>query len=325
MLLLGLALMTACGSWPSEQMGLSVATKSAQAQSTPEARPSGETAMQPKTLAKAVDSRSHEQILQALSQAQIIYLGETHDSVADHQAQLAIIQALVGQGKELAIAFEMFQRPFQPVLDRYRAGEIDSDTLAQESEYHQRWGFDWSLYEPILSYGKAQNLPLLAANTPQEITRQVASQGLESLDAAALAQIPPLDEIYRNNVDYRSFVAQAFVGFHGHGGPHGDSHSGAGAMEPEAMKEAFERFFSAQVLWDETMAETVARYHRDHPETTIVVLAGQGHVIYGWGIPDRVARRLGPNLKQATVLLNPAAEMSNAGEGKIADYFWFSQ
>jgi uncharacterized iron-regulated protein len=322
MLILSLALITACSGLPSEEKGLlSMGTESAQA--APETIQAGADSADRKAVTTAVKSSSHDESLQALSQAQIIYLGETHDSVADHQAQLEIIQALVGQGKTVAIAFEMFQRPFQPVLDRYSAGEIDAASLVKESEYNERWGFDWSLYEPIVSYGKAQNIPLLAANTPQEITRQVASQGLDSLDTQALAQIPPLDEIYRDNVDYRSFVAQAFVGFHGHGSPHGDPH-GAGAMEPEAMKEAFERFFSAQVLWDETMAETVANYHRDHPETTIVVLAGQGHVIHGWGIPDRVARRISPDLKQATVLLNPSAEMARSGEGNIADYFWFS-
>jgi uncharacterized iron-regulated protein len=275
----------------------------------------GETAVQNPVVANS----RHAAILKALSQAQIIYLGETHDSVADHQAQLQIIQALVGQGKRVAIAFEMFQRPFQPVLDRYSAGEIDSATLVKDSQYNERWGFDWSLYEPIVSYGKAQNLPLLAANTPQEITRQVARQGLESLDTLAMAQIPPLNEIDRSNQDYRNFVAQAFSGFHGHGNPHGTA-----TQDPEQMQQSFERFFSAQLLWDETMAETVANYHRKHPDQTIVVLAGQGHIIHGWGIPERVVRRLGPDLKQASVLLNPTQELARDGEGQIADYFWFS-
>lgn len=266
------------------------------------------------------------EILQALGQAQVIYLGETHDSLADHQAQLAIIEALVEQGKSVAIAFEMFQRPFQSVLDDYAGGKIDEATLRRESEYDERWGFDWELYAPILRYGKAQSLPLLAANTPREITRQVARQGLDSLDTQARSQIPPFAEIRRDNEDYRAFVAQAFLGFHGHGG-HGTS--GAGDVDPGRMKQAFERFFAAQVLWDETMAETVATYLRANPNRTVVVLAGQGHVIYGWGIPSRVARRLAAEqdseLRQVTVLLNPSDEMRQVGEGAIADYFWLSQ
>lgn len=269
----------------------------------------------------AIEASDRATILKALGDSQVIYLGERHDSEQDHQAQLEIIQALVEQGgaegKKVAIAFEMFQRPFQSVLDDYSAGKIDAETLRRESEYDERWGFDWALYEPIISYGKAQGLPMLAANTPREITRQVARQGFESLDEAALAQIPPITEINRDNVEYRSFVASVFMGHHGHGGASGE-------MDPEAMAVAFERFFSAQVLWDETMAETVANFAQENPDHTVVVLAGQGHVMHGWGIPDRVARRLGSNLEQTTVLLNPSETMAQGGEGVIADYFWFS-
>ncbi len=276
-----------------------------------------------KTGAAAVGGEASDRatILKALSESRVVYLGERHDSELDHQAQLEIIQALVAQGEadgeKVAIAFEMFQRPFQSVLDDYSAGKIDADSLRRDSEYDERWGFDWALYEPIISYGKAQGLPLLAANTPQELTRQVAREGFESLDDEALAQIPPLEEINRDNVEYRSWVASVFVGHHGHG--HASKN-----MDPEAMDAAFERFFSAQVLWDETMAETVAEFAQNNPDHTVVVLAGQGHIMHGWGIPDRVARRLGSDLKHTTVLLNPSETMAQGGEGGIADYFWLS-
>ncbi len=273
----------------------------------------------------AIEASDHATILKALGESQVIYLGERHDSKRDHQAQLEIIQALVeqgeGEGKKVAIAFEMFQRPFQSVLDNYSAGKIDGDALRRDSEYDKRWGFDWALYEPIIRYGKTQGLPMLAANTPQEITRQVARQGFESLDESALAQIPAVGEINRDNVEYRNFVASVFLGHHGHGGGHGEA---AGGMDPDALEAAFERFFSAQVLWDETMAETVADFAQKKPDHTVIVLAGQGHVMHGWGIPDRVARRLGSDLKHSTVLLNPSETMAQNGEGSIADYFWLS-
>ncbi len=271
--------------------------------------------------AVVIEASDRATILKALETSQVVYLGERHDSELDHQAQLEIIQALVEQGetngKKVAIAFEMFQRPFQSVLDDYSADKIDADQLRRDSEYDDRWGFDWALYEPIISYGKAQALPMLAANTPQEITRQVARQGFEGLDEAALAQIPPVAEISRENEEYRGFVANVFMGHHGHG------HASEG-MDPEAMEAAFERFFSAQVLWDESMAETIAEFAKENPDYTVIVLAGQGHIMHGWGIPDRVARRLGSALQQTTVLLNPSETMAQGGEGDIADYFWIS-
>ncbi|NJN62127.1 MAG: ChaN family lipoprotein [Coleofasciculaceae cyanobacterium RL_1_1] len=54
----------------------------------------------------------------------------------------------------------------------------------------------------------------------------------------------------------------------------------------------FDRFFAAQVLWDETMAEAIAQAYRDDPDRQIIVLAGRGHIAYNFGIPSRVQRRV---------------------------------
>lgn len=258
--------------------------------------------------------------LAAIASARIIYLGETHDQVADHQAQLQIIRNLVDQGKSVAISLEMFQRPFQPILDQYLAGEIDLEQLHLQSEYDKRWGFPWELYSPILEYAKAEGLPLIAANTPQEVTRKVARQGLASLAGDELKWIPPLDEINVKSQDYRTFVKHVFDSFHGHGG-HGSSSSGEG----KDSETAFNNFFAAQVLWDETMADAVTTFVQANPDHTVVMLAGQGHVIYGYGIPSRVQRRLGADVSQVSILLNPSEQFRNEGAGKIADHFWLSE
>ena len=65
-----------------------------------------------------------------------------------------------------------------------------------------------------------------------------------------------------------------------------------------------DNFFAAQVLWDETMAEAIAFYYHDYPQSQIVVLVGKAHVMYDYAIPDRVDRRINdPAFKQTTLLL----------------------
>ena len=91
-------------------------------------------------------------------------------------------------------------------------------------------------------------------------------------------------------------------GGHGHSGP------------------SFENFFAAQVLWDETMAESVADYVMASPDTQVIVLAGEGHVVFDFGIPSRVQRRLGDDLVAYSVLLNPTATTP-----ELADFFWISE
>jgi uncharacterized iron-regulated protein len=88
------------------------------------------------------------EVLQELVRVNVIYLGETHDSPEDHQAQLEIIQELYRRNRKIAIAMEMFQRPYQGVLDRYLAGKITETQLIEQSEYEKRWGFSWEYYAP---------------------------------------------------------------------------------------------------------------------------------------------------------------------------------
>ena len=250
-----------------------------------------------------VPEQSHQEILTVLKQADVIYLGETHTDVADHIAQLEIITEMHQSLGNIAIGLEMFQRPFQSVLDQYIAGEITEADLIEQSEYETRWGFDWELYAPIIRFAQTNQIPLIALNTPREITKKVARQGLASLTGPDLEHIPPLDEIDTSDENYQAMLAQVV----GHHGGHGNSGP------------SFENFFAAQVLWDETMAEAVADFVTASPDTQVIVLAGEGHIVYDFGIPSRVKRRLGENFVGQSVLLNPTST-----QPELADFFWIS-
>jgi uncharacterized iron-regulated protein len=268
-------------------------------------------------IAQQVLSPSHptrsyttQTFLQTLAQHSVVYLGETHDHPPDHDAQLQIIQALYQQNPHLAIGMEMFQRPFQDVLDQYLAGEISEAELRQWSQYDRRWGFPWAYYAPILRFAQDHQIPVLALNTPTEITHKVSLKGLNALTSEERQWIPPFSEIRLDNAQYRQFLYPIYANFH---------HEASSSSD-------FEQFFLSQVLWDETMAERITHFLLAHPDAQVVVLAGQGHIVYGYGIPSRVARRLEGTmpLSQALVLLNPSTEFQ-VGDGAIADYFWFSE
>jgi uncharacterized iron-regulated protein len=247
-----------------------------------------------------------------LQNANVVYLGETHDSAADHQAQQQIVQALYDRKPQLAIGLEMVQRPYQPVLDRYLAGDITLDELRRLSDYDQRWGFPWEYYAPILQFAQAHGLPVVALNTPTEVTRQVARAGLESLTPEQFEWIPPLDEISTENDAYRQMIQPIYEEIH-------QGRTGSGA--------SFEYFMQAQVLWDETMAEAIAQFVQANPDRLLIVLVGQGHLVYDYGIPDRVERRLQTmaDFSQQTLLLNPLDDLQSESDAAIADWFWLSE
>jgi uncharacterized iron-regulated protein len=257
-------------------------------------------------------------VLTDLAKAKVVYLGETHDAVADHQGQLQIIQALFQQNQQhqneqMAIALEMFQRPYQPLLDQYLAGKITELELQERSEYDQRWGFPWEYYAPILRFAKAHQLPLIALNVPTEITRKVAKEGLEALTATDRQWIPPESEIRTDNAAYRQMIQAIYEEIH----------------QGRSVSSSFDRFFLAQVLWDETMAQVVTDFLQIQPNRQVIVLAGDGHLVYGYGIPSRVARRM-DGIVQRSVIVNPDEDMESEGvissrnlKG-IVDYFWLS-
>ena len=229
--------------------------------------------------------------IEQIKQNDVIYLGENHDRLAHHQQQLDVIAQLEHNSvNDLAIALEMFQRPFQPILDRYLKGEIDEIQLRQQSEYDTRWGFDWEFYAPILRFAKANQIPVIALNTPQEITTKVAKQGINNLEGSDFRYIPPLADIDLSNQEYRQRLVDIY-----------QQH----VKEGQGNSQDADNFFAAQVLWDETMAEAIARYYQNHPQTQIVVLVGKAHVMYDYAIPDRVDRRIDdPSFMQTTILLD---------------------
>ena len=216
-------------------------------------------------------ARTLEELAAWLDGVEVVYVGEHHDRAADHEVERAVIEALASRPGALWIGMEMFQRPFQPALDAYVEGEIDEPTLLARTEWAERWGMDFAAYRPILEFARAHRLRVVALNARREVSRAIARDGLAGLDPALRAELPELD---LTDAAHRARVEAALAGH--------------GAMDPARL----EHFYEAQVVWDETMADTVAAALSgpDAP-ARLVVLAGRMHVEAGNGIPRRAARR----------------------------------
>jgi len=248
---------------------------------------------------------TEEELLADLERGRVIYIGEVHDEAADHAVQYRLMRLLYDRHPSLAVGMEMFQYPFQPVLDDWTAGRLDETNLRRRSEWDRRWGFDYAHYRPILDWTRNRAIPVLALNAPTEVTRTVASEGLEGLSEAQRAGLPPLD---RSNEAHRTMVVEA-LGEHSHGDD-----------DPLAL----ERYYTAQVVWDETMAERVAEAtERADAPSRLVVLAGAMHVRAGLGIPSRAARR-GASPYRIVLIAHDDDELEALMEAdpQPADYVW---
>jgi uncharacterized iron-regulated protein len=234
-------------------------------------------------------------LIDKVADKRVVFVGETHDQYQHHLNQLAIIKGLHAKHSDLGIGLEFFFQPYQDVLDRYIAREIDEADLIRQSEYFDRWRFDYRLYRPIFQYAREQGIPLIALNLEKEITQQVGKEGIESLPEVLKQRLP--DEIDRDNEAYHKRLRTIF-----------DAH-------PHAKERSFDNFLDVQLLWDESMAQQAAEWMEQNPQSHLVVLAGGGHLIYGDGIPKRLSRRL--DTSQAIILnVNAAAELDQ----RMADY-----
>jgi uncharacterized iron-regulated protein len=217
---------------------------------------------------------SKAQLLDLVAGSRIIYVGETHDNVRAHQVQLEIIRGLAKRFPgQVAVGMEMFQRPYQEVLDRWSRGESTEKEFLRESQWYTNWRMDYRYYKPIFDYVREGHIPLLALNASPELVKEVRNHGLGGLSEKWRNQLPDTD---LSDPHHRA-LTEAFYKAH-----------------PLTSSKSFETFYQVHVLWDETMAETVARYlaTEEGRNKKVVVLAGGNHVRYGFGIPRRVFRRV---------------------------------
>ena len=63
------------------------------------------------------------QMIEIVAPSRVIYVGETHDNIEAHRAQLEVIRQMSEQfpGK-IAVAMEMFRQSAQPELERWHRG-----------------------------------------------------------------------------------------------------------------------------------------------------------------------------------------------------------
>lgn len=241
-------------------------------------------------------------IIEKVGNRKIIYAGEAHDRFEHHRAQFEIIRGLYRKNKKIAIGMEMFQQPFQKVLDDYIAGTIEEREFLKKSEYFKRWSFDYNLYREILLYAREYKIPVVALNIRKEIVSKVSKSGLYGLTKEELSEVPA--DMDLSDGEYRSRLKEFFLGHTGN------------------AERNFDFFFQAQVLWDEAMAHALDAFIRRNPDHQVVVLAGGGHLSFGSGIPRRAYRL---NSLDYAIVLNSEEPHGQIANFQIADFILFPE
>ncbi len=203
----------------------------------------------------------------ALAGADVVLLGEVHDNVDHHLLQARLVRAVLASGRRPALAFEMLTTDQQPDVDAALArSPRDPGALAKAVAWkNSRWP-DFELYRPIFQAGLDAGAPVVAANLPRRIVREVVSKGGAGLPEPLRARLAKDEPLPPETLEALRAEMR-------------DSHCGE---LPEAM---LDPLVVAQRARDAQMAARLA----EAGERGAILVAGRGHVRTDRGVPAYLA------------------------------------
>lgn len=215
-----------------------------------------------------------DQLIDMVDRARIVYVGETHDNINAHKVELAILKALDERHPgAVAVGMEMLTRDSQKVCDQWTSGELDEKAFVKT--WVDDWTNDYAYYRDILEYIRDRHVPLLALRASDDWLDRVKNQESENPSGQNSGEKEPLPEMDVSDSYHRSQIEAVFHEHPSHG-------------------EDFETFYKVQVLWDESMAQSIDNYlgSAQGRDKQVIVFAGSQHVEHGFGIPRRLFRRV---------------------------------
>jgi uncharacterized iron-regulated protein len=257
-----------------------------------------------------------ESMLADLVRADIVFVGEQHNDPNTHLLELAVIEGLLRRRASVGVALEMFERDVQPALDEYVRGASTEDQFLAASRPWPRYKTD---YRPIVELAKTHHLAVIASNVPRRIAIDVSKNGMSAIEGlGGDRSLAARDLECSTSGDYYSRFTEQMGGH-----PTKDDPK---ASDTQAKND---RFYLAQCLKDETMAESVAEafHNASGPRATIVHFNGSFHSDYGEGIAERTRRRL-PGRRVAVISMIPVDDIDAVAPDdkdlKQADYLVFT-
>ncbi len=260
---------------------------------------------------------SMDDIVAAMGGVQVVFVGETHDDPTGHMLELELLRratevyAAPAQGgggtRPLALSLEFFERDVQLPLDEYLAGLIPESSFLADSRPWTRYRTD---YRPLVELAKEHHLPVIAANAPRRYVTMVARHGrdaLGQLGPEARGYLPPLPYGTASPAYRDQWIATISEVMQQEGMKCGVPVAHAAA--PVGSHGEMGNQLDSQVLWDATMAHSIAEYLKAHKDGLVLHMVGGFHVERGTGIPEQLKAYL-PDARAIIVSLRPVDDVN---------------
>ena len=229
-----------------------------------------------------IESSSQQQVsvtelARRLRDVDVIFLGEYHANHAAHLLQAQLQAALFQQRPNQVLTMEQFTTNNQSVIDAYMDDEIGEKTLMKEGK---AWNNYVASYRPLIEFSKRHGLPVYAANAPADYVRCVGRHGEAYLDKFKSDENLPKQPFLSEKAYEDKFMA--FMG------------------KMRKSSRLPKRSYSAQLLRDNSMAETIITALEDHSNAQVIHTNGAFHSDSFLGTAGLVKKR-NPTLKIAVI------------------------
>jgi uncharacterized iron-regulated protein len=247
---------------------------------------------------------SQQNLLDALTDATVLLLGEKHDNPDHHQLRLELLTLLLERKDIELLAMEMFSESQNELLTGLTPSSVTDNN--NELRGYLQWdeqGWTWDFYQPLLQTVISAGVPVVAANIDRERVLDIYRSS-EPVTASNLLDEKQLEQL---SADIDS------------------SHCG---LLPASQFPAMVRI---QQTRDQQMAHALMQGSGDMPAGagTRILIAGNYHIRRDLGVPNYL-----PDLQTETVsvafletdpdVTDPYAYLKQFSEVLPFDYIWFT-
>jgi len=282
------------------------------------------------------------ELLAEAASSDVVLLGECHDDPVAHHLEAFLLISLAAVRPEVVLSLEMFERDVQLVLDEYLAGAIREKDMLQDA---RPWTNYRSDYRPLVEFAKACRLPVVAANAPRRYVGAVGrrKEALQEDFAAVEAWpqqvapfLPPLplpapSQVYMQHLMADPEVLGTAVGrtdpelVAEAGADLGREITARGSVgSPDLTEQSTterrqgecpylgvngrDGLLAPVLLWDATMALSIARALQARPEALVVHVCGYFHCEKRVGIAEMLSAYAPQPPSTLVVAIYPEAE-----------------
>ena len=248
-------------------------------------------------LDNAGEEKDFAAVIQQLLRADVVLLGEAHDSKDSHQEQARVIAALSEQldQQHSAVALGMEQLDLDYVNDlrqHNRPGQVRTARSIAKAGGFDEQGWGWSQYEPIFHQAAKHSLAVFPLNLSRDDARVIATSADDewrlALTDEQLAVVDQLAPDLRLPNAAQQALQDVLAQAHCH--EVSDNHTA--------------RVARAQIVRDILMAKAIVDARKQHEGHQIVAIMGNQHALKTRGVPYWLAQ-MQPQLDVAVVGMLP--------------------